>query len=58
MNEDYPSDQLTQALAMEEYHREQLLKWKQCRQRLETEIPDLFKELLEELADDDQTITT
>ena len=51
------SRQLEQSLAMEEYHRERLLYWKKRRQRLEDEIPDLFKELLKELGDDtDQTI--
>ena len=51
------SEELSQALAMEEYHREQLIWWKQRRQFLEQHIPtdNPFYDFLQELPDNDDT---
>lgn len=53
------SQELTQALAMEEYHREQLLWWKKRRSFLESQIPTdnpLF-DFIMELGEDDNSET-
>lgn len=47
------SSELTQALDMEEYHREQLLWWKKRREFLEQNIPinNPFYDFIQELPD-------
>lgn len=47
------SAELTQALQMEEYHREQLLWWKNRREFLESQIPinNPFYDFIQELPD-------
>jgi hypothetical protein len=53
------SSELTQALAMEEYHRDQLIWWKSRREFLETQLPinNPFYDFIQEIPDNDNTET-
>lgn len=54
------SEELSQALAMEEYHREQLIWWKQRREYLEQQIPTSDNPLIDFIRkmDNDQSDAT